>query len=65
MNEENPTIQRLENQISWYDHKSNTSQHLFQRLKILEIIVAAFIPFLSGINAMRWLQNSFCCKIRV
>lgn len=58
MQEENPTIQRLEDQIAWYDRKSNASQHWFQRSKILEIIVAAFIPFLSGINAMPILTGS-------
>ncbi len=58
MNGENPTIQRLENQIAWYDRKSNSSQHWFQRLKILEIVIAAFIPFLSGFNAMPILTGS-------
>ena len=45
---ENPTIQRLENQIDWYNRKSNSHQRWFRLLKIAEIIIAAFIPFLAG-----------------
>lgn len=48
---DNPTIKRLEEQIKWYDRKSSLNQQFFRWLKILEIIVAAFIPFLSGISA--------------
>lgn len=48
---ENPTIKRLEDQIDWYDKKSNLNQQFFHWLKIIEIVIAAFIPFLSGINA--------------
>lgn len=52
MTTENPTIQRLEDQIEWYNRKSNLNQRLFHWLKIAEIVVAAFIPFLAGINAL-------------
>jgi len=51
MTPENPTIQRLEDQIDWYDRKSNLNQRFFHWLKIIEIVIAAFIPFLSGISA--------------
>lgn len=44
----NPTFRRLEDQISWYDKKSVSNQHWNRGLKILEIILAAFIPFLAG-----------------
>ncbi|MCX6813125.1 MAG: DUF4231 domain-containing protein [Candidatus Azambacteria bacterium] len=46
MTTENPTIQRLEEQINWYDRKSNHNQRFFHWLKIIEIVVAAFFHFL-------------------
>jgi hypothetical protein len=58
MTQENPTIQRLEDQIDWYDRKSNINQKFFHWLKIIEIIIAAFIPFLSGISAPAILTGS-------
>ncbi|HTS09984.1 MAG TPA: DUF4231 domain-containing protein [Candidatus Eisenbacteria bacterium] len=43
-----PIMERLEDQISWYDRKSLTNQHYFKRIKIVEIAAAAVIPFLSA-----------------
>lgn len=40
--------QRLNDQITWYDHKSATTQRWFKRLRFTEILAAATIPFLSG-----------------
>ena len=37
--------QRLNDQISWYDRKSGTSQLWFKRLRFAEIVAAAIIPF--------------------
>lgn len=54
----NPTIQRLEEQISWYSRKSNTNKRFFHWLKIIEIVVAAFIPLLSGMSASAILTGS-------
>lgn len=45
-----PTMERLEDQISWYDRKSLTSQRYFKRIKVVEIAAAALIPFLSASN---------------
>ncbi len=42
---ENPTMERLEDQIAWYDRKSIESQQWFKRLKIAGSVAAAFIPF--------------------
>lgn len=40
---------RLGDQISWYDRKSLWSQRWFKRLRVIEIVAAASIPFLTGI----------------
>ena len=49
-----PTMERIEDQISWYDRKSNRAQSLFKGLKLLEVGAAALIPFLAGIQAPPW-----------
>ena len=46
-----PTLARLEDQIGWYDRKSNRCQSWYKGLKLLEVSSAALIPFLAGIHA--------------
>jgi hypothetical protein len=50
-NPKNPTLERLEDQIGWYDKKSASNQRWFKGLKIIELIAAALIPLLAGISA--------------
>jgi hypothetical protein len=45
-----PIFARLEDQIDWYDRKSRSAQHLFKRIKIIEILCAAMIPFLAAVS---------------
>jgi hypothetical protein len=45
-----PIYERLEDQIDWYDRKSRSAQRIFKRVKIVEILAAAAIPFLAGMN---------------
>lgn len=45
---ENPTMERLEDQIGWYDRKSTENQQWFKKLKIAGIVAAAVIPFAAG-----------------
>jgi Protein of unknown function (DUF4231) len=45
-----PIIERLEDQINWYDRKSQSAQHIYKRLKIVEILAAAMIPLLAGLS---------------
>jgi hypothetical protein len=45
-----PIHARLEDQIDWYDRKSRAAQRTFKRIKVVEILAAAVIPFLAGIN---------------
>lgn len=39
---------RVDDQIDWYDRKSMDAQKWYKRLQTIEIILAAFIPLLSG-----------------
>jgi hypothetical protein len=43
-----PTWTRLEDQIDWYDAKSVHAQRAYKRLKVIQVVLAAFIPFLAG-----------------
>jgi len=45
-----PIFARLEDQIDWYDRKSRSAQHIYKRVKVVEILAAAAIPFLAGLN---------------
>ncbi len=51
MTSNNPTVERLEDQITWYDRKSVVNQRWFKVLKATEIIAAAMIPFAAGFPA--------------
>ena len=46
--ENDPIMERLEDQIGWYDHKSISAQRTYKRIKVVEIIAAAAIPFLAA-----------------
>jgi hypothetical protein len=51
MSATDPVIERLEEQISWYDRKSGSNQRAYKRIKIVEIIAAAVIPFAAAFNS--------------
>jgi len=42
-----PTLNRLEDQIRWYDAKSQRAQRWFKALKILQLVVAGGIPLIA------------------
>lgn len=69
MTEEEYLKERLDDQLEWYDKKSQYSQKLFKRLRLLEIIAAALIPFLSGmsekITHYQWLVGGLGVLIAV
>ncbi len=48
MPESDPIIERLEDQISWYDRNSLSAQRTFKGCKVVEIVAAALIPFVTG-----------------
>jgi hypothetical protein len=47
---EDPTWERLEDQIGWYDRKSGDNQRRYKWLKLLELAVAAALPVVAGIT---------------
>ena len=62
-----PIMERLEDQIAWYDRKSMTNQRYFKRMKIVEIAAAATIPFLSAFTfpRMMWVTGALGVLITI
>jgi Protein of unknown function (DUF4231) len=58
--QEDPTYRRLEEQIAWYNDRSAQAKRNFTRMKIVEIVAAALIPFLAALNFRDfvWLKAS-------
>ncbi|MFC5861275.1 DUF4231 domain-containing protein [Acidicapsa dinghuensis] len=45
---DDPIFARLEDQLSWYSAKARAARTTFKRIKVIEIVAAAMIPFLTG-----------------
>ena len=50
-----PAWARLEDQITWYNTKSQTNQRWFKWLKLCQIVAAAAIPVAAAESAPAWL----------
>lgn len=48
MDQEKYLKERVEDQINWFNAKSQANQHWYKSLRIIEIISAAVIPFIAG-----------------
>jgi len=48
MNKDDYLSQRVDDQINWYDKKSQGAQRKFKSLRSFEIIAAASIPIIAG-----------------
>lgn len=59
MNEAEYLEQRLEDQIGWYDTKSQQAQGRFKKVRVIELVAAIAIPFVAGVatvNTITYLQ---------
>jgi hypothetical protein len=65
--ETDPIRERLEDQISWYDRKSLFNQRMFKRIKMIEILAAAVIPFIAAFNPphIAWVTGALGVLITV
>jgi hypothetical protein len=52
-----PARARVQEQIAWYDAKSQVNQRWFKRLKVCQIVTAAAIPVLASVSAPVWLMG--------
>ncbi|HTJ29967.1 MAG TPA: DUF4231 domain-containing protein [Acidobacteriaceae bacterium] len=46
--QDDPVLARLNDQLAWYSAKSRAARTAFKRIKMVEILAAALIPFLTG-----------------
>lgn len=46
--------QRLDDQIDWFDAKSQSNQRTYKGLRLIEIVAAALIPLLAGFGHGQW-----------
>ena len=44
-------MERLKDQIDWYDRNSIANQRTYKRMKVVEILAAAIIPFLAALRS--------------
>ncbi|HEY6362612.1 MAG TPA: DUF4231 domain-containing protein [Vicinamibacterales bacterium] len=60
-------MERLEDQIGWYDRKSALNQQRFKQLKTVVIVAAALIPVLTAFEmlAVRWITGGLGALITV
>ncbi len=63
--EEDPTWDRLEDQIGWYDRKSSDSQRRYKWLKLLELAIAASLPVVAGSDSSVWVTGGLAAMIVV
>jgi len=61
--EADPVVDRLEDQISWYDRKSSSNQRKYKVIKFTEIVAAAILPFLPALPLLH--ENWFVGGIGV
>jgi hypothetical protein len=50
MADADPTLTRLEDQIAWYDSRSNSNQRTFKAVKTLQLLAAATIPVVATVG---------------
>lgn len=60
-----PTWERLEAEIDWYDRKSNSNQRWYKRLKLLELAAAAVLPVFAGLQSSVWITGGLAALIVV
>jgi Protein of unknown function (DUF4231) len=46
----NVAIERLDDQVAWYDNRSGKNERYYKHLKITVIVLASLIPLLSGVH---------------
>ena len=49
-----PTMVRLDDQIGWYDRRAASNRRWYSGLKVAEFVAAAAIPIVAGIARSLW-----------
>jgi Protein of unknown function (DUF4231) len=59
------TLDRLENQITWYDTRSGYCQKMYKGLKLAELIAAAGVPLFAGLAQNAWITGALGAAVVV
>lgn len=51
------TMARLEDEISWYDRRSDYNQKVYKILKFATVAFAAVVPVAAALNAPAWITG--------
>jgi Protein of unknown function (DUF4231) len=62
---EDPTWERLEAQIGWYDRRSGNYHRRYLQLKLLELVIAASLPVVAGMRGPVWVTGGLAAVIVV
>jgi Protein of unknown function (DUF4231) len=62
---EDPTWERLEDAIRWYDSRATENQRLYRWLKLLELAVAATLPVVAGVGSPVWVTGGLAAVVVV
>ncbi|HUL28248.1 MAG TPA: DUF4231 domain-containing protein [Streptosporangiaceae bacterium] len=60
-----PTWERLQDQLKWYDDKSGYSQRRYKWLKVLEIAIAAALPVVASMHSPVWVTGGLAAVVVV
>ena len=60
-----PTWERLEDQIAWYDRESGRKQRSYRWLKVLELSIAASLPVTAGLQLAAWTTGVLAAAVIV
>lgn len=50
MNQEDYLKDRVDDQIAWYEKKSGQNKKNYHRAKVIEVVLAVLLPFISGFD---------------
>jgi Protein of unknown function (DUF4231) len=60
-----PTWARLEDQLGWYDRRSADNQRRYRLLKIGQLVAAATVPVVAGLQVTPWVTGGLGSAIVV
>ena len=63
MAEPDVTLDRLEDQIDWYDRKSKYNQQMFKLMKTATIVISVSIPLFAAFAAYRSIEGKIVALI--
>lgn len=63
--DEDPTWNRLEDQLRWYSTTSRKNQRSYKWLKLLEIAIAASLPVVAAVHSPVWVTGGLAAVIVV